>query len=262
MMSMNITSPSSSLEQTNFVLEDWGTNSSDSSIEFSLHTCYVAIEANGSGCGCRLEFVSPGLSSSCSTSGSLTWDSLGCLGTVVEGTVRDRTVGLELVRLKESIRRDLLTSGYQSLCPNIDLEETVSRRSFTHKDRYGLLMSSSDSREPKFKGLWFTWRIVEQESNDVCDKKSDNSDESLERNTYHKTEVRGMSIRLHQPDGVRSKRYHVVPYGELNGIPIALVAKFGLMTEDINADWETRYAKEGNKINIIDGVMICFKEKI
>ncbi|GJW25147.1 hypothetical protein Tco_0038958 [Tanacetum coccineum] len=33
-------------------------------------------------------------------------------------------------------------------------------------------------------------------------------------------------------------------------------------TEDINADWETRYAKEGNEINIIDGVMICFKEKI
>ncbi|GJX86278.1 hypothetical protein Tco_0337052 [Tanacetum coccineum] len=34
------------------------------------------------------------------------------------------------------------------------------------------------------------------------------------------------------------------------------------MTEDINADWETRYAKEGNEINVIDGVMICFKEKI
>ncbi|GJX93280.1 zinc knuckle CX2CX4HX4C containing protein [Tanacetum coccineum] len=34
------------------------------------------------------------------------------------------------------------------------------------------------------------------------------------------------------------------------------------VTEDINADWETRYAKEGNEINIIDGVMICFKEKI
>ncbi|GJU18754.1 reverse transcriptase domain-containing protein [Tanacetum coccineum] len=30
----------------------------------------------------------------------------------------------------------------------------------------------------------------------------------------------------------------------------------------INADWETRYAKKGNEINIIDGVMICFKEKI
>ncbi|GJT21722.1 putative reverse transcriptase domain-containing protein, partial [Tanacetum coccineum] len=28
------------------------------------------------------------------------------------------------------------------------------------------------------------------------------------------------------------------------------------ITEDINADWETRYAKEGNEINIIDGVMI------
>ncbi|GKD85038.1 hypothetical protein Tco_1356192, partial [Tanacetum coccineum] len=34
------------------------------------------------------------------------------------------------------------------------------------------------------------------------------------------------------------------------------------MTEDINVDWETRYAKEGNKINIIDGGMICLKEKI
>ncbi|GKC61560.1 hypothetical protein Tco_1089158 [Tanacetum coccineum] len=31
------------------------------------------------------------------------------------------------------------------------------------------------------------------------------------------------------------------------------------MTKDINADWETRYAKEGNEINIIDRVMICFK---
>ncbi|GKC36458.1 hypothetical protein Tco_1048842 [Tanacetum coccineum] len=27
---------------------------------------------------------------------------------------------------------------------------------------------------------------------------------------------------------VKSKRYHVVPYGELDGIPIALVARFGL----------------------------------
>ncbi|GKA76922.1 hypothetical protein Tco_0783383 [Tanacetum coccineum] len=80
MILMNITSPSSSLEQTNFVLGDWGTNLSDSSIEFSLRTCYVAIEANGSGCGCGLELVSPGLSSFCSTSGSLTWDSSGCLG--------------------------------------------------------------------------------------------------------------------------------------------------------------------------------------
>ncbi|GJV39617.1 hypothetical protein Tco_1418057 [Tanacetum coccineum] len=69
MILMNITSPSSSLEQTNFVLEDWGTYPSDSSIEFSFRTCYVAIEANGSGCGCGLELVSSGLSSSCSTSG-------------------------------------------------------------------------------------------------------------------------------------------------------------------------------------------------
>nr|GEU43877.1 hypothetical protein [Tanacetum cinerariifolium] len=31
-----------------------------------------------------------------------------------------------------------------------------------------------------------------------------------------RTEVHGMSI--HQPDGVVSKRYHIVPYGELDGI--------------------------------------------
>ncbi|GKE14214.1 hypothetical protein Tco_1421791 [Tanacetum coccineum] len=72
MISMNITSPSSSLEQTNFILEDWGTNSSDSCIEFSFRTCSMVIEANGLGCGCGLELVSPGLSSSCLTSGSLT----------------------------------------------------------------------------------------------------------------------------------------------------------------------------------------------
>ncbi|GKA88251.1 hypothetical protein Tco_0810015 [Tanacetum coccineum] len=77
---MNITSPSSSLEQINFGLEDWGTNPSDSSIEFSFRTCFVAMEANGLGCGYRLELVFPGLSSSCLISGSSTWDASGSLG--------------------------------------------------------------------------------------------------------------------------------------------------------------------------------------
>ncbi|GKB18860.1 hypothetical protein Tco_0852783 [Tanacetum coccineum] len=66
---MNITLPSSSLEQINFILEDWGTNPSNSSIEFSFRTCSVAMEANGLGCGCGLELVSPELSSSRLTSG-------------------------------------------------------------------------------------------------------------------------------------------------------------------------------------------------
>ncbi|GJT55785.1 hypothetical protein Tco_0990839 [Tanacetum coccineum] len=56
---MNITSPSSSLEQTNFVLEDWGTNperfSSISNSAFEY--CSVAMEANGSGYGCRLSIA-------------------------------------------------------------------------------------------------------------------------------------------------------------------------------------------------------------
>ncbi|GKE04333.1 hypothetical protein Tco_1396351 [Tanacetum coccineum] len=69
---MNITSPSSPLEQTNFALEDRGTNPIDSSIEFSFCTCFVAMEANGSGYGCGLELVFRRLPFySCPTSGSV-----------------------------------------------------------------------------------------------------------------------------------------------------------------------------------------------
>ncbi|GJW84568.1 hypothetical protein Tco_0157713 [Tanacetum coccineum] len=53
MISMNITSPPPSLEQTNFVLEDRGTNLSDSSIDVLQDLCALA------------------------------WDSLGCLGWIV-----------------------------------------------------------------------------------------------------------------------------------------------------------------------------------
>ncbi|GKB94352.1 hypothetical protein Tco_0980489 [Tanacetum coccineum] len=84
MISMNITSPSSPLEQTNFILEDWGTNLIDSSIKFSFRTYSVAMEANGSGCGCGLELVFPRLPSpSCPSSGLLTWDPLGYLGWIM-----------------------------------------------------------------------------------------------------------------------------------------------------------------------------------
>ncbi|GJT56003.1 hypothetical protein Tco_1067678 [Tanacetum coccineum] len=34
----------------------------------------------------------------------------------------------------------------------------------------------------------------------------------------------------HTIDSLRSKRYHVVPYEELNGIPVALVARFGVVS--------------------------------
>ncbi|GKF04374.1 hypothetical protein Tco_0035042 [Tanacetum coccineum] len=84
MISMNMTSPSSFLVQTNFVLEDWGTNPSDSSIKFSFRTYSVGMEANGSGCECGLRLMFSWLSfSSCPTSGSLAWDSSGCLGWIV-----------------------------------------------------------------------------------------------------------------------------------------------------------------------------------
>ncbi|GJY58240.1 hypothetical protein Tco_0458132 [Tanacetum coccineum] len=88
---MNVTSPSSSLEQTNFVLEDWGTNPSDSSIEFSFRTCSVVMEANGSGCGCGLELMFPRFPfSSCPTSGSSNWDSSRCLGWIVMALIELR----------------------------------------------------------------------------------------------------------------------------------------------------------------------------
>ncbi|GKE77687.1 hypothetical protein Tco_1543807, partial [Tanacetum coccineum] len=35
-------------------------------------------------------------------------------------------------------------------------------------------------------------------------------------------------------NGVGLKRYHIVPYGELNGIPVALVARFGVISMDTN----------------------------
>ncbi|GKD78783.1 hypothetical protein Tco_1341404 [Tanacetum coccineum] len=44
-----------------------------------------------------------------------------------------------------------------------------------------------------------------------------------------KTKVRGMIIRLHQPDGVGSKRHHIVPLEDLNGVPIALVSRSGVI---------------------------------
>ncbi|GKA74315.1 hypothetical protein Tco_0780617 [Tanacetum coccineum] len=61
------------------------------------------IEANGSGCGCGLELVSPGLSSSLLEFWSLLGIHQAAYGvdwTVIEGTVQAQTVGLEPVRLK------------------------------------------------------------------------------------------------------------------------------------------------------------------
>ncbi|GJZ20920.1 hypothetical protein Tco_0557959 [Tanacetum coccineum] len=40
------------------------------------------------------------------------------------------------------------------------------------------------------------------------------------------TEVHGMSIRFTPTGGFGSKRYHIVPYGELHGIPVAVVARW------------------------------------
>nr|GEX89203.1 reverse transcriptase domain-containing protein [Tanacetum cinerariifolium] len=39
---------------------------------------------------------------------------------------------------------------------------------------------------------------------------------------------------LHQPDGVGSKKYHVVPYGEFDGIPVVFVARFGVISKSMD----------------------------
>ena len=36
---------------------------------------------------------------------------------------------------------------------------------------------------------------------------------------------------MHQPDGFGSKRHHIVPFGELNGVPVASVARFGVVSK-------------------------------
>ncbi|GJW46965.1 hypothetical protein Tco_0078611 [Tanacetum coccineum] len=36
---------------------------------------------------------------------------------------------------------------------------------------------------------------------------------------------------LHQPDGVGWQRHHIVPYGELNGVSITLMASFGVISK-------------------------------
>ncbi|GKE77724.1 hypothetical protein Tco_1543844 [Tanacetum coccineum] len=60
---------------------------------------------------------------------------------------------------------------------------------------------------------------------------------TVERIEQRKRVVRSSQVSverasvLHQPDGDGSKRYHVVPYEELNGISIALVARFGVVSK-------------------------------
>ena len=39
---------------------------------------------------------------------------------------------------------------------------------------------------------------------------------------------------MHQPDGVGSKRYHIVPFGEFNGVPVAFVARFGVISKSMD----------------------------
>ncbi|GJY81715.1 hypothetical protein Tco_0494466 [Tanacetum coccineum] len=40
---------------------------------------------------------------------------------------------------------------------------------------------------------------------------------------------------LHQPDGVRSQRHHIVPIEEINGVLIALVARVNIKSDDFRA---------------------------
>nr|GEU79369.1 JmjC domain-containing protein [Tanacetum cinerariifolium] len=50
------------------------------------------------------------------------------------------------------------------------------------------------------------------------------------KNSTRKRVVTSSQVEMDPADGARSKRYHIVPYGELNGIPIALVARFGVVS--------------------------------
>ncbi|GJW10427.1 hypothetical protein Tco_1576254 [Tanacetum coccineum] len=50
-------------------------------------------------------------------------------------------------------------------------------------------------------------------------------------------------LDLEPKDDVGSKRYYVVPYGELDGIPIAFVARFGVIYKDHNGSFDVGIKK-------------------
>nr|GEV49410.1 hypothetical protein [Tanacetum cinerariifolium] len=61
---------------------------------------------------------------------------------------------------------------------------------------------------------------------------------------------------LHQPDGVGSNRYHIVPYRELSGILVALVASINVIDEILEEDFDA-LLDEGSKIlHSIEGTIL------
>ncbi|GJV96100.1 hypothetical protein Tco_1547677 [Tanacetum coccineum] len=83
-----------------FVLEDWGTNLSDSSIKFSFRTCSVAMKANGSGCGCGCH-----QDCYCSVKGISTY-AIAMLSSARKGSVRSKmSFPPRLDLISSSIRR-------------------------------------------------------------------------------------------------------------------------------------------------------------
>ncbi|GJZ01682.1 hypothetical protein Tco_0519643 [Tanacetum coccineum] len=86
--------------------------------------------------------------------------------------------------------------------------------------------------------------------------KNSEDETSCFRENYWDLKIKGiLELLLIGAKGVDSAIHFSYTY------KVSTTSYFGFI-QDINADWETRYAKEGNEINIIDGVMICFKEKI
>ncbi|GJT82422.1 hypothetical protein Tco_1056764 [Tanacetum coccineum] len=104
----------------------------------------------------------------------------------------------------------------------------------------------------KASACW-VWRPIKPNSASI----------TLKRYDYVDVKGRSRSVMAWVPKKVRFSYLQGNPEIELEDLVRLNSPKDKKsMTEDINADWETRYAKEGNEINIIDGVMICFKEKI
>nr|GEU51057.1 hypothetical protein [Tanacetum cinerariifolium] len=188
-ISINITSMSSPLVQTSYVLEDWGTNPSDSKNELSLRTFSVMNEIDGSVGTKGLTWIFYGLSFSSSSIsfGLSSWESLCCLRcivmalikpwiwvehcgfhlalrTVVEGMVRDRTVGLEPARMhiQQRLVRDFPCNTecrgdhcrshvrIDMVIKNLDLEPKVDAmvRDFLDPSRWKELSKKTSSNIP------------------------------------------------------------------------------------------------------------------
>nr|GEX59537.1 ribonuclease H-like domain-containing protein [Tanacetum cinerariifolium] len=145
--------------------------------------------------------------------------SLACLEVEVEyqrydviWVIVDRLTKLAyFLAIQEDYTMEMLESDVEAVRNASRYEKRLSLMLLEHKDVIEEFCSPSQ------------WKELSKETSSKilpsCDGSCWKTPKSVER-----------AFVLHQPDGVGSKRYHIVPFYELNGVPVAFVASFGVNT--------------------------------